>query len=518
MLYWRAFRRFSGWSYFPHGAGFSEVPMGRHSQQAGTRARRRVLWPVLAFVVLLAALMPAGGGPAAASTQGREAPYAAGVQRGIWDDTWVRAKPAARERILGEIADADQLGAGAVRLTVFWRDLEPLEGVFNEAEIGVLSDAIDAAREHGLRVILTFYSVPLWASDSSLWGTPPNSNFKKKTYYDCYIPRQSAMPAYEVFIDHLTTILAGKVFAWECWNEPNLWWFWYPQKTSANSRYGSDRYIDMLQRFSRIVRANDPGALVLGGNSASLGFDNRTTTSPITWANRLKQRKASAYFDAYSHHPYACPVMGRPLDAPETSPVFSRSMVTLGNIGSLLKKFPDTDFYLTEYGYNTRATSLFGGGKVSEARQADYLRRAFRRCARYPQIQLLIWYLRKDVKGGNGVTEPPMYSGLRRANGVQKPAWWAFARRNVLTLKAPRSVRSGAGTTVGGTLKHAGKGVGGKVLTVQRRKAGKWVKSTTCRTRANGSYRLRLRVTATTRLRVVWTGVVESPSRTVAVR
>jgi hypothetical protein len=499
---------------------------------AGSRPRRTqfalllaVLLVALASLCLASTALAANAGASTSGTVGNaassQAPYAAAVAKGIWDDTWVHATADTRERILSEIADSGQLDAAVVRLTVFWRELEPQEGMFDENEIGVLGDAIDAARSHGLRVILTFYGVPRWASDTTLWRTPPSSAFTKNSYYDFYIPRQSAMAAYETFVDHLTRVFAGRIFAWECWNEPNIWWFWYPQKTAANSHYGVDRYLDMLKRFAGIVRRNDPAGLVLGGNTASLGYDNLTTTSPITWAKRLKAKGATSWFDAYSHHPYAIAVGGSAKPpAPEQAPPdgWGDYIVTLGNIQKLLKIFPAADFYLTEYGYNSRITSLFGHGKVSEAQQAGYLRRAFARCAEFPQIRLLTWYLRQDVTKGVEMWQPPMYSGLRRVGGSKKPAWWAFARHNRLTFTAPASTRRNANTVLTGKLTHAGTGISARSLTVQKRVRSAWKSAASCRTKSDGSYKLVLRLATATRLRVVWSGVVESPSRTVKVR
>jgi hypothetical protein len=519
-----------------------EVLMTQGRQQVVTPVRSggrfravRLALPAALLLVLLASVCLASTALAASTSASASAstseatssaatsstPYAAGVEKGMWDDTWVYASSAVRDRILSEIADSDQLDASVVRLTLFWRELEPQEGVYNEQQIAALSTAIDAARAHGLRVILTFYGVPQWASDSTLWNAPPAGSFTRKTYYDFYIPMQSAMTAYEAFMDHLTKVFSGRIFAWECWNEPNIWWFWYPQTTSTNSHYGVDRYMDMLKRFATIVHRNDPAGLVLGGNTASLGYDNRTSTSPLTWAVRLKSKGAASWFDAYSHHPYAIAVgsSAKP-PAPEQAPPdgWGNYIVTLGNIQKLLQKFPAMDFYLTEYGYNSKSTRLFGHGKVSETQEADYLRRAYRRCAKFPQIRLLTWYLRKDVTGGAVAWDPPMYSGLRRVSGSKKAAWWAFARHNTLTFKAPATTRRTANTVLTGKLTHAGTGVSARVLTVQKKAGSVWKSVATCRTRSDGSYKRVLRLTAATRLRVVWSGVVESPSRAIRVR
>ena len=69
--------------------------------------------------------------------------------------------------------------------------------------------------------------------------------------------------------------------------------------------------------------------------------------------------------------------------------------VWLANLGALLEVFPGKTFYLSEFGYSTAYSMLFGVS-VSQARQAAYLTASYRIAARYPQVQLLTWFPRKD--------------------------------------------------------------------------------------------------------------------------
>ena len=127
---------------------------------------------------------------------------------------------------------------------------------------------------------------------------------------------------------------------------------------------------------------------------------------------------------------------------PSAAPKAATRAVTLGNIGVLLKIFPKKPFYLTEYGLSTGVTDLFCV-TVSPADQARYLRQAFALASRRPQIKVLLWFLVKDFvqdpQNGDGV-----YSGLVTPGDVRKPAWFAFAQGNALTVSAPSSAASGA--------------------------------------------------------------------------
>jgi hypothetical protein len=436
------------------------------------------------------------------------------VEKGLWDDTFVGADPVTQEAILTEIADG--LGAKTVRLMAYWSDLEPQEGLYDTTRLSRLSQAVTAAQAHGLKVIITFYHVPEWASDRTFWTDPPGSSFDVGAYYPFYIPRLDTMGRWQAFVTRVAKLLKGEVFAYECWNEPNLRWFWYPQQWDGDQYFGVDRYYEMLRRVRAAVDGADPAALVLAGNTASMGYDDRSSTSPQRWARRLQELGVADVMDAYSHHPYA---LGntKPIDAPEKTPQFPRYAVTLGNIKTLLDMFPATDFYLTEYGYNSKASRLFAGGGVGETAQASYLRRAYWQANKYPQIKMLMWYLRKDISGSPDVFDPEMYTGLRRTNDTFKPAWYAFAGRNLVSVRAARRVKRGGRAALAGYLTHGGQGLVGKTLVVQRRTAQGWMRIATCRTTANGRYRVSLRLRRATVLRVVWRGVAISPQRVVRV-
>lgn len=393
---------------------------GRSCRPRRTSAGRTLV-TVLMLTVLLVGVAAAVG----------SAQASARVAKGLWDDTFVGAGQITQNKILNEIASPSQLHASTVRLMVFWARAEPAEGVFDEAYLAQIKTAVDAARAHGLKVILTTYEVPKWASNQTLWKSPPpDFGFKRGIYYYFYAPRTDAdtMLQYRNFAEHIATEFQGEVFAYEAWNEANIFWFLYPQRTATDGYFGVRTYFSMLRAFSKGIHAGDPAAKVLGGNTASQGINNVRSTSPLRWAHWLKSNHVLTYADAYSHHVYALAGIGQPILAPELRPRFPQWTVVLGNIGTLLHIFPKTDFYLTEWGYNSSPSRLFGGGGVGAKNQAAYLTRGFKLAAKYPQIKLLMWYLRVDVKGGSSIFSPPMSSGLRAANGTKKPAWYAFKR------------------------------------------------------------------------------------------
>jgi hypothetical protein len=287
----------------------------------------------------------------------------------------------------------------------------------------------------------------------------------------------------------------------------------------GDKNFGVRTYFNMLKQFSAGIKANDPAALVLGGNSASAGQDTVQSTSPITWAKWLKVNDVLKHCDAYSHHAYAVGTVAT--KPPEVPPTFPQTTVTLGNIDDLLRIFPKTDFYLTEYGYNSRTSPLFGRGSgVGEVNQADYLQRAFKVAANYPQIKLLMWYLRVDQKGDvNNTFSPAMYTGLRRPDLSLKPAWWAFAGDNAVSEDALGG-KAALGSTfaVSGRVTHAGQPVAGIHLTLQTQvgvSGGAWKEVGKVTTDAQGKYSFAFKVADSTLYYVSWPGVVRGEQRSV---
>ncbi len=152
----------------------------------------------------------------------------------------------------------------------------------------------------------------------------------------------------------------------------------------------------MLRRFAPAVRKGDPRALVIAGATAPTGNDDRWRTSPQTFARTLKAAGAGKLFDAYSHHPYtpgrlSATLRRRPCRNPDGT------TVTLANLKTLLRIFPSKPFYLTEYGYNTKPSVVFGDFSVSARTQAKYLRRAYAVARRYRHVKMLMWFLVKDM-------------------------------------------------------------------------------------------------------------------------
>ncbi len=402
---------------------------------------------------------------------------------------------------------ATKLHAQLLRFDVHWKDLEPQRGKYDQVYLDQLAATIHAAASAGMKVTVTIYGTPAWATDRTLWGYVP-SGWKPGVSHSFYPPAADRLVDFQAFATKLASTLAGDVTGYECRNEPNLWGSLYPQRTASDPAFAVRRYAAMLTAFSKGIRAGDPHALVIAGATGPIGQNNILSTSPQRFARLLKTMVSSSVFDAYSHHPYT--IGGARNIAPEASPNDPVHAVSLGNISTLLKIFPKKPFYLSEYGYYTQYCIYFGV-YVSQATQADYLTRAYKYAARFPQIQALVWFPYHD----SSAKDPTHggYSGLLTTTGAFKRAWYAFSGGNKLTLAAKPL---GASVRLSGRLTSASMGgLSGKSLVLYGKKAGHaWRVVRNLTTGAGGSYHTTVKVSGTTSFKAAWLGVVRSGALT----
>ena len=370
----------------------------------------------ITLVALILAVCAGLAGGVGTSTAGA-------VAKGIIS-TDLEAEPAdsaARAALVREIDRG--LGARWVRIIVGWSALEPTRGTYAPAELARLDALVADLHAAGVKVMLTTSSMPAWATDPYWWQHPPFGMANgPQTFYPI---RDEALKDYAALAEFLARRYGGRAQALECWSEPNLWPYLYPQRTASDPYFAARVYLRMLKAFHAGVERAGTGVRVVAGATAPVGLNDRYRTSPQRFAGFLKRAGAGRHFDVYSHHPYT--PGGSINRAPDQPPNDPTRTVTLFNLRTLLRLFPGKPFYLTEYGYNTKPSSAFGGLFVSETVQARYLKTAYRYAARYPQVKMLIWFLLRDWRPDGAAADLGVYSGLRRSNGERKPSWYAFA-------------------------------------------------------------------------------------------
>jgi hypothetical protein len=133
-----------------------------------------------------------------------------------------------------------------------------------------------AAATDGLKVIVTLYGTPSWATDRTLWRYVP-PGYKAGVSHSFYPPAPDRLDDFQAFATKLASTFGNDVTGLRV-----------PQRAqpvaarctrSARRRtraFAVRRYAAMLTAFSKGIRAGDPHALVIAG---ATGPTVRTTTS-----------------------------------------------------------------------------------------------------------------------------------------------------------------------------------------------------------------------------------------------
>jgi hypothetical protein len=356
---------------------------------------------------VLAALVPA-------SAQAR------GLDIGFFDGVYADPDTALRDNWLAHTTD---VGASIVRIDIGWpaarRPAQPRDPTDPAYDWTAADAAVDAAREHGLKVLISFTGLPAWARRSKV----PKA-FDPSTYR----PRPADVGAYG---EALARHFAGRVSRLQIWNEPNLSKYLTPQWSHGRPA-APGVYRSMLNAFYAGVKKAQPKATVVTAGTAPFGdFGHGNRMMPVLfWRDVLKR---TARFDALSHHPYS--VGGPTRHALNGSDI---SIPDLGKLRALLRHaHKKARLWVTEVSYDSSPPDPHG---VPAATHARWLEQAFAILWR-EGVDTITWFQVRDQ------APRPSYaasnqSGVFLRDGRAKPAATAFrfpfvaSRRRVWT-RAP---------------------------------------------------------------------------------
>ncbi|MCV7014815.1 cellulase family glycosylhydrolase [Mycolicibacterium madagascariense] len=209
-------------------------------------------------------IMPAAAIDDSGSTIGFSDPYLYG------------ATPAQIDQQLDQM---QALGVNDVRVLIPWAGVEPVQGYYDWSSVDY---TIDAANARGMGVLGVLNSSPQWAVNP---GVPAISG-------------APASPAqYGDFAGLVAQRYAGKVSAYEIWNEPNGQTYYAPKPDPA-------AYTELLKAAYPEIKAADPNATVIGGVTGAVVDYGDFTMNPVTFVKGIYAAGGEGYFDALSFHPY----------------------------------------------------------------------------------------------------------------------------------------------------------------------------------------------------------------------
>jgi hypothetical protein len=170
-----------------------------------------------------------------------------------------------------------ELGAGLVRVYVYWSQIEPEPGQYSFDTVDAFLDQLDGSEE----VWVTVCSSSRWATQQATDFLPPS-------------PAKD-LDAYHRFVHRLVSYCAGRVHYWQCDNEPsNVGLLWAGTATE---------YVAQLQVMHRAVKDADPSAaVVLGG--APYGLPASAPDSLERQFFDVLLRDGRDFFDLFDLHLY----------------------------------------------------------------------------------------------------------------------------------------------------------------------------------------------------------------------
>jgi outer membrane protein assembly factor BamB len=267
---------------------------------------------------------------------------------------------------------------GWLRQQIHWRDIQ---GERDKPHWETLDTAVAAANQAGFQLMLSVVRSPVWATDGVSDGLPTDT------------------AAFESFMRMLAKRYAGRVQAYEIWNEPNL------AVENGGQAATPVHYLAVLQAGYAGVRAGDPCALVLAAPLAATSVnDPAVALDDLEFYRQLYSLENGAFLhvaDAVAVHPGSGHFSFDdkwPADQPEKSRHYFRHTEAVREV--MQQHGDQRQVWITEFGW---ATWQAPGSPppVSPQQQAEFLMGALRyTAANYPWVAgMFLWNLNFDVLG-----------------------------------------------------------------------------------------------------------------------
>jgi polysaccharide biosynthesis protein PslG len=299
-----------------------------------------------------------------------------------------------------------------VKQSFAWEAIQPAPDHWDWS----LADEVIAEAEYrGRRVVARIDDPPEWAVVPNDPRHPP---------YD--------MPALETFCRELATRYAGKIEAYQIWNEPNLTREWGDQIPYPSA------YVEFLATCATAIRQADPQAIIISAGLSPTGSRDYSAIPDEEYLWRMYEAGAAQYFDVLGVHApgYSLPPEASREDAAAAEQERWARFRHVEDMRAIMVANGDAhkQIAIMEMGWTTdnREDSIYSWFGVSEDVQADYLVRAYAYAAENwrPWVGLVtVIYMSKDIWTEDDEqywwaidepADPPIWKRLR-------PAYYALA-------------------------------------------------------------------------------------------
>lgn len=311
----------------------------------------------------------------------------------------------------------DQLGVNWVKLRVEWRNMEPVQGQIDYAYLDSVVNVLDTG---GHQIMLTVTSTPIWARTSVNETGPPDD-----------------LTDFTTFIGVLAEHYAGRVDAYQIWDEPNLRRNW-----NCENRMCDTDYLALLGQAYEVIKAADPEALVITAGLSPTGYnDNVNAIDDRLYLETLYANGVADISDAIGVHPsgWANPPEAECCE-PESGVLthFDNDrfffLANLGTYREIMMLYGDseTPLWVTKFGWGTsedtsppREINVFVT-YTSLAEQASYIPRAFELGEDLAYVGPMFLDNLNGCLSTLASSRPEIcYSSLLAPNGAARPAFGA---------------------------------------------------------------------------------------------
>lgn len=162
-----------------------------------------------------------------------------------------------------------EMGSVGTRLAFEWGAIEAQPGTHTWALHDSIVDELEAA---GLR---TYGMLGYTAA----WARPPRTRRTHRPVVEGSPERGDT--AFATFAAAVARRYAGRVEAWEIWNEPNVPGFWLHVEAGVNRGPDPAEYVELYRLARDSILAADPGAVVVSGGLAAGQGRRRSVPDPL---------------------------------------------------------------------------------------------------------------------------------------------------------------------------------------------------------------------------------------------
>jgi polysaccharide biosynthesis protein PslG len=315
----------------------------------------------------------------------------------------------ARSNVIG---DVKQAGFNWITEQIEWDALELQPGVYDWTQ---LDNIVGDANTAGLNVMLSFEHAPdFYKTDTS--GLMPGDP-----------------STYGAMLSAVATRYAGKVQAYELWNEENL------DREAGPGNVDPSTYLPLLESGYTSIKAADPTALVLlGAPSPTTSDIPGSVMDDLSYLQNLyaiNGGEVAGYFDALSAHPSG---FSNPPDCTPDTPYCSLSgawntddsffaFTRVSEYRDIMVQNGDANkqIWLTEFGYCSNPTPPPGYEYcryITEEQQGNFLLQAFQMARTTSYIGAMFqWNLNMQLSVGQD--DEKWGFGIVRSDYSARPAY-----------------------------------------------------------------------------------------------